>query len=271
VVKIFGVRIVYHFHNKGVSTRQNRLLDDLAYQLTFNNSYAVILSERLYYDIRKYFPKDRVFVCPNGITALDADLKNGSELTTTQKIPRLLFLSNLIESKGIFVLLEACRILAKKRIEFVCTYVGNVGDVTGQELHSEVHKLGLDDYVEYLGAKYGSEKEQILQSADIFVFPSYYECMPLVILEAMQHSLPVVSTYEGAIPDLVIDGTTGFLVSKNDPQKLAERLEVLVKNPELCEKMGNAGRLQYDSNFSLPAFENRLISILWSILESENE
>jgi len=272
VVKIFGVRIVYHFHNKGISTRQNHMLDDLAYRLTFHDSYAIILSDRLHYDIRKYFPKDKVFVCPNGIAALEVDLKRRSELTKPPEISRLLFLSNLIESKGVFVLLEACRILAEKRIAYICTYVGNEGDVRGQELLFKVHELGLDDRVEYLGAKYGSEKERILQTADIFVFPSYYdyECMPLVILEAMQHSLPVVSTSEGAIPDLVIDGTTGFLVSKNNPEELAERLEVLIRNPELCKKMGDAGRLRYDKNFSLKEFENRIVSILSSILESEN-
>ncbi len=272
VVKIFGVRIVYHFHNKGASTRQNYMLDDLAYRLTFHDSYAIILSNRLHYDIRKYFPKDKVFVCPNGIAALEVDLKRRSELTKPPEISRLLFLSNLIESKGVFVLLEACRILAEKRIAYICTYVGNEGDVRGQELLFKVHELGLDDRVEYLGAKYGSEKEQILQTAGIFVFPSYYdyECMPLVIMEAMQHGLPVVSTSEGAIPDLVIDGTTGFLVSKNNPEELAERLEVLIRNPELCKKMGDAGRLRYDKNFSLKEFENRIVSILSSILESEN-
>jgi glycosyltransferase involved in cell wall biosynthesis len=86
--------------------------------------------------------------------------------------------------------------------------------------------------------------------------------MPLVLLEAMQHSLPVVSTFEGAIPDVVEDGVTGFLVLQRDAIALAEKIELLIKNPELRTSMGIAGRKRYENNFTISIFENRLKEIL---------
>ena len=75
----------------------------------------------------------------------------------------------------------------------------------------------LNDIVKVSGPKYGEEKFREFQRADIFVFPTYYEVFGLVILEAMQYSLPVVSTFEGAIPDIVVENETGFLVEHRMP------------------------------------------------------
>ncbi len=66
----------------------------------------------------------------------------------------------------------------------------------------------------------------------------------LVLLEAMQYSLPVVSTPEGAIPDVVDDGVTGFLVPQRDTSALADKLEVLIKDPDLRVKNGSRGKVQ---------------------------
>ena len=73
-----------------------------------------------------------------------------------------------------------------------------------------------------MGRKYEKEKEETFAKADIFAFPTYYnnECFPLVLLEAMQHSLPVVSTFEGGIPDIVDEGEAGFLVAQKNAEKL---------------------------------------------------
>ena len=78
----------------------------------------------------------------------------------------------------------------------------------------------------------------------------------------MQHSLPVVSTFEGAIPDVVEDGVTGFLVPQKDPVALAEKLEILIRNPEMRNQMGEAGRAKYEREFTLERFERRMVEIL---------
>ena len=76
------------------------------------------------------------------------------------------------------------------------------------QFSEEVDKRNLNDRIAYVGRKVGEEKEAFFRQSDVFVFPTYYynECFPLVILEAMEYKLPVISTNEGGIPDIVKDG-----------------------------------------------------------------
>lgn len=270
LVKGFGVRMVYHFHNKGVSTRQHKALDDFLYKSVFKNAHAILLSKYLYPDVEKYFTTDRVHYCPNGIPDIEKREKR-KEKRLNDKV-ELLFLSNLIESKGVFVLLEACSILKQKGLSFHCTYLGGEGDVNAQQFQQKAKELGVTDQVVYVGKKYGVEKEEILSEADIFAFPTYYdyETFGLVNLEAMQFRLPIVSTFEGGIPDVIEDGKTGFLVPKKNTIALAEKLELLISNPELRNKLGKAGREKYENEFTINLFEQRLKDILSEIINTNS-
>ena len=168
----------------------------------FNNTHAILLSKYLYPDVQKYFSVERVHYCPNGIPDIDKRHKiQEKQHDKNNEIVKILFLSNLIESKGVFILLEACKILNQKDHRFKSIYVGGEGDVNEQQFQEKVKKLELTEQVAYVGKKYGSEKASVFASADIFAFPTYYyyECLPLVLLESMQHSLPIVSTFEGEI------------------------------------------------------------------------
>ena len=69
------------------------------------------------------------------------------------------------------------------------------------------------------------------------------------------------------IPDVVEDGITGFLVPVKDAKSLAEKIEILIKDPELRMKMGKAGRKKYEEEFTLEKFENRIVEILNDVAE----
>ena len=189
IVKLFRKKLVLHYHNKGVKTRQQNFFDDLLYRILFKNTKVILLSERLYEDVSKYVKKEDVFFLPNGIS-----VPNFVEeiLPKINEIPKLIFLSNLIESKGVFVLLEALKTLDNKGIAFHCNFVGGAGDISSKQLNQKINDLNLQEYVTYLGKKYGDDKYEIFQSSDIFVFPTFYhnECFPLVLLEAMMFGLP---------------------------------------------------------------------------------
>jgi glycosyltransferase involved in cell wall biosynthesis len=259
--KIFGVKLVFHFHNKGVSSRQNKCIDNLLYRFVFKNNDVILLSKYLYPDIQKYVPKERVYYCPNGIPDLEGN-KIASRKNGDNRSVQILFLSNLIESKGVFVLLEACAILLKNKVSFHCAFVGGIGDVNKEQFNEKTQKLYLDKSVIYLGKKYGIEKKSEFEKADIFVFPTYFETFGIVNLEAMQFSLPIVSTFEGGIPDVVENGVTGFLVQQKDAKALADKLEILIYNPEMRIKMGLAGREKYEKEFTVDIFETTLTYIL---------
>lgn len=286
LLKLFNVKRIYHLHNKGISKRKYTPFSNKCYQFVFKNSEVILLSKRLYSDIQHYVPESNIHICPNGI----CDINSSSTFTASpftqisnfdsiglsakniddkNKLVQILFLSNLIESKGVYILLDACALLKKKEIPFQCIFIGGESDVTAPQFYQRVKQLGLSEEVIYKGEKHGIDKNKAFSDADIFAFPTYYyfETFGLVILEAMQQSKPVVSTFEGGIPDLIEDGITGFLVPQKDDVELANRLELLIKNPNLRHEMGAAGRKKYENEFILDKFENRLSEILLTAIE----
>jgi len=261
LVKLFGKKLVLHYHNKGVSNYQHKLLDNLFYYILFKNSKVILLSERLYKDVSKYVKEENVFFCPNGIPVINPEEKISSKKNS---VPKLFFLSNLIEAKGVYVLLDALKILNDCGVEFDCNLVGGEGDISLMKLNKKINDLKLQNCVAYLGKKYNDDKYEIFQSSDIFLFPTFYhnECFPLVLLEAMMFGLPVISTNEGGITDIVKNGETGFIVDKQNQEKLAEKIKHLIDNPEKASLIGEKGRKHFLEKYTLEVFERRIVHIL---------
>ena len=203
-----GARVILHFHNKGVAERQDRFVYDRLYRILFRDARVILLSERLYPDVRKYVPEERVSCCANGVSVPDLDFSTPPAAPPEMTI---LFLSNMIRSKGVSVLIEACRLLKERGIGFRCSLVGALSaDYPGDSLVDEIRRQGVEDRVTYEGPAYGEGKWNAFAKADVFVHPTLNDSFPLVVLEAMGTGLPVVTTAEGGIPDMVRDGVDGF-------------------------------------------------------------
>jgi len=258
--KLFGKRIVIHQHNKGMSACVDRWPYRSMLPSVYRNVKVILLSWHLYPDIEKIVPRTNVCICPNGINpgaAHYVERNNGT--------PRILFLSNLIESKGVLVLLDALKILLEKGCPFICDFVGGqTSEIDAARFEQEVTKRGLENRVFFLGGKYGQEKDEIFDRSDIFAFPTFYgnECFPLVILEAMSHYLPVVTTDEGGIPDMVENGVNGFVCRRKDPSSLADSLQSLLSDSSLRHRMGQEGRRKLENAFTSEIFEKRMFDFL---------
>lgn len=261
VLKAFGANVVLHFHNKGVAKYSNSSFYDWCYKHFFKNVKVILLAESLYNDIERYVNRKNVIFCANGIPKTD---NSQSSLTLNKQNKsrlNILFLSNMLEDKGVWVLLQSC-VELKKIIDFECHFVGGWGDIQENDFNERVGKYGLKDNVFAHGAAYGSQKEYFLSSADIFVFPSFNECFGLVLLEAMQYALPCISTREGGIPSIIDDGQTGILVDKRNFEALTDAIRKLNDNPELRIEMGKKGREKYEREYTFERFEERITQIL---------
>ena len=267
-VKLFHKNIVYHFHNKGISHVRSSVNDKL-YRYVFKNTKSILLSPYLYSDIKKYVKETDVFYCPCGIPETDEKLLKIDTITTdVNGAPcKILFLSNMMREKGIFVLLDACEQLMKNKICFECHFVGGWLDVSEDDFNKIIKEKKLDEFVFVHGPKYNDDKYYFFNNANVFVFPTFYhyETFGLVNLEAMQHKLPIVSTPEGGIPDVVIHGETGFLVPQHDAAALAEKLTLLIQDAGLRNQMGEAGKKRYKSLFTIEKFENNMVNILRTV------
>ena len=263
--KLFGRRVVLHQHNKGMSRDVDRLPYRWLLPLIYNKVKVVLLSQYLYPDIMRVVRWEDVMICPNGIKpVLNSEVEHSST-----SVPRLLFLSNLLIDKGVLTLLDALKILKDKGRRFMCDFVGSkTRDMDALSFAKEVEKRGLDSFAVYHGRKYWKEKYEYFRRADIFVFPTYYsnECMPLVILEAMEYGLPVVSTGEGAIRDEVEDGRNGLVVETRSPEALATAIDRLINDETLRKSMGREGRLMFEERFTMERFEECMCDVLRSCI-----
>tara|TARA_B100001146_G_C16129583_1_gene411774 strand:- start:143 stop:1183 length:1041 start_codon:yes stop_codon:yes gene_type:complete len=264
LVKLFGVPRVYHFHNKGVSKNVDAGWKRALYRFVFKDAHCILLSPHLYYDIAAFVPKERVFYCPNGIRE-----EHDTSLTEKQlDAPcNFLFLSNMMEEKGVLVLLEATKILKQRNLDFTCHFVGAWSDVGEKEFFNIVSENQLETMVFAHGKQYGADKARFFKAADVFVFPTYYhnECFPLVLLEAMQYSLPIISTNEGGIADIVIEGKTGLMAKQQDALDLANTMQQLLQDSLSRKRMGSNGKKHFKNKFTHAIFERNMFDILGSL------
>jgi glycosyltransferase involved in cell wall biosynthesis len=279
-----GKKAILHFHNKGVSTRQDRWLDNLLYRRFFHHTEVILLGEPLYEDIKKYVDEKRVHYCPNGIGTGTASpptpLLKARGVATLTEVPRILWLTNIMLTKGLMEFLDALVVLKERNVGFFVDFVGGMtAEITEEQFQQALATRGLETCTQYAGRKYGEEKERFFNGADIFVLPSYTEAFPLTILEAMQHGLPIVATNVGGISTAVENGINGILIGggkpvmsldyRPDAQELADALQTLLENGDLRQKMGKAGKERFEQEFTQDRFEQRMVKVLREALNSK--
>lgn len=265
--KLFGRKVVIHQHNKGMAKDADRPIYRWLLPMVYRNTKVILLSWRLYADIQKVVKREQVMICHNGIPDTNS---TETSVERHNDIPHILFLSNLIVSKGVLVLLDALKILKEKGWKFICDFVGGeTKELDGRRFAHEIETRGLDGIAVYHGRKYGKDKETFLRMADMLVFPTYYfnECFPLVILEAMMYGLPVISSDEGGIRDEVSDGINGFVVEPQDSTVLADTIGQLLDGKEIRNRMGTEGRLIFQKRFTMKCFENNIKRLLLNCIE----
>lgn len=261
VLKLLRQNIIVHFHNKGVKSFRDKWYNKLLYKIFFHNISSIFLAESLSLEFKEFIDIKRTYICPNGI----AESLHKPIGRTSVHIPyTFLFLSNMLQEKGVYILLEACKLLKEQNYAFKCDFVGKWGEITESMFYERIEELQLNGYIEAHGAKYGEEKNYYFEKADCFVFPTYYhgETFGLVLLEGMEYSLPCISTLEGGIPDVVDDNQTGFLVPPKDPQCLYEKMKILIEHPCIGLEMGEKGRRKFEEQYTLDVFNQNIYNIL---------
>ncbi len=264
IIKLFRKHIVFHLHGKGIKDAcENSYFKKLIYKFAFRGSSIVCLSNMLANDINQVYA-GTPYIVNNGIPIF-SDILECAFHDEKNKI-EVLFLSNLLYSKGILVFLDALSVLdTSSREKIQVKIVGNEAEISSTMLNKEIKKRGLQNFVVYIGPKYGEEKLNIYHNTDILIYPTLNDAFPVVILEAMQFGIPVIASIEGAIPDIIEDGINGFLVEKNKPEQITSKLIQLIDNPDLRIDMGKNGKTKFLNNYTLEIFERNIQSVFESV------
>lgn len=154
--------------------------------------------------------------------------------------PVVLSVARMYPRKRLADLLHAAAILRARVPGIQVRVVGRGPEWDAlSRLHAE---LGLGDVVTLLGDLSRERLAEEYVNASVFCLPSVQEGFGIVFLEAMAAELPVVACRIAAVPEVVLDGTTGLLVPPRDPAALAEALERLIREPALAKRLGQEGR-----------------------------
>lgn len=152
----------------------------------------------------------------------------------------LLFVGRITKEKGIFELLDAFSQLIKKYPSPKLLFVGPLFDEA--RFKKTVCRLGIKKSVTVSGGVGHEEIPYYMNSSDAFVFPSWMEGLPNVVMEACACGLPVVASNVGGIPELIENEVTGFMVPPQSPEDLIEKLSLVIENPEVSNALAKKAR-----------------------------
>ena len=260
--KVYGtllhVEVFYHYHTKGVNEFVSSSERNLAFtQFFLQDVNLILLSPMLKDDFEKVQTYKNIFFLPNGVED-HADDK-AIEQRSYEGKKHILYLSNMIKSKGYFEVLNLAMLTCKEDIHFHFAGGWQNSD-DEQEFLSLISKPELAKKVTFHGFISGEQKKALFEQSHLFVFPTRYhnEAFPLSILEALSYGLPVLSTDEGSIP-YILDEKCGVIVDNLDDLSAGfeRELETLLNS-----KTSHYCRERYLENFTLQEFEKKLLNIL---------
>jgi glycosyltransferase involved in cell wall biosynthesis len=259
------IPLVVHFHGYDASVTSVLKANSETYPRMFQRAAAVIavskaMAQRL---ISLGAPQEKVHYNPYGV---DCEKFGGAQPESAP--PVFLTVGRFTDKKAPQLTLRAFA-----KVQSLCrdAKLRMVGDGPKfEECRQLAASLGVENAVTFLGSLDHLAVMEEMRTVRCFVQHSIEaesgdsEGTPVAILEASATGLPVVSTRHAGIPDVVLEGETGFLVNERDLEQMSIHMLQLATDPELAARFGRAGRARVENNFSR---EQRLGN-LWSIIES---
>ncbi|SVA38561.1 uncharacterized protein METZ01_LOCUS91415, partial [marine metagenome] len=254
ILKIHGVvssvpGLGYSFIHKGLKAMFFRFLISFLYKLAFkrdsirvifqNNDDKAILKKLTKLDVSKI-----VLMKGSGV-----DLKKFSFSTLPKGKPIVSMASRLQRDKGVFEFFEAAKILRERKKEIEFYFIGELDSFYASKIEQEdFKKWKKTDYVKFLGFR--TDIHDLFKESTIIVLPSYREGFPKVLQEAAACGRPIIASDVPGCREAIKEGKTGHLVEPRSATALADKIQELIEDKELLQKMGYGGRKLAEEEFS---------------------
>ncbi|MFH1062932.1 MAG: glycosyltransferase [Candidatus Omnitrophota bacterium] len=265
-LKLLGMKgkIITSFYGYDVSSYVQK---KNPYQMLFASGDTFIaISEQMRHTLQNLgCPDERIVKLPLSVRVSDFSFKQRC-VPETGPI-QILTVARLTEKKGLEYAIRAIALIVKDNPAYKL-YYRIAGDGTLRKtLEALIEKLGMKSSIQLLGWKTDEEVRLLYDQAHLFLLPSItaedgdQEGTPTVLLEAQAEGLPFIATIHAGIPEIVLDGQSGFLVQEKDVDALAEKLNYLIKHPEKWREMGKAGHEFVKNSFDAKIINTQLIEI----------
>lgn len=249
-----------------VNLDESWLKQKIKWLLSFFTDKIVAVSNGVkeYYISKVKIKKNKFIVIYNGIDLSSFVFKGYKPIDLSQKINAVI-VARLKEVKGHKYLLEAMPMIIKKYPHFILNIVGG-GDLE-LKLKDQVNKLGLRNNIIFLGERLDVEK--IFADMDLFILPSLWEGLGIVLLEAQATGLAVLSSDIPGTIEVVKDGQTGLLFETKNPQAIFNCVDKLLSNPDLHKKIVENAYMQVKENFSLEKMVSTYEKLYFDLLKTK--
>ncbi len=247
---IFRRKVILHIHGADFDT----FLDDIGrgwrkrvIKILNKVDRVVVLSESWKEFFLAYVPAEKIRVIVNPSATYDPGY-----IERSNTVVKVLFVGRIGRRKGAYDLIEAVG-----RIRSLSFALDLVGDGEGDAIREIVRADGLEKIIHVYDWVSHNDIGGFYSKADILVLPSYSEGLPMSVLEGIGKGLPVISTNVGGIPEAVIDGHNGFIISPGDVDALAKKMSILIRDAALREEMGRksleiaGGKFSTEANYVL--------------------
>ncbi len=260
--KLLGTKIVFPLAAsiKGSGTAQNNWLNDLLVifeSVTFELADFIILYSRNLissWDLDQYSSK--ILIAHEHFL----DFKAFAVTTPFPNRPHLIgYIGRLSGEKGVQHFAQALPTILGRQQD-LRALIGGDGPLK-ESIASSLQQDGIAERVDLPGWISHDELPKYLNQLRLLVLPSYTEGLPNIMLEAMACGTPVLATPVGAVPDVIVDGKTGFIMENNSPECIAENVMRALEHPEL-ERIAEAGRRFVEENFTFERAVERWKEVL---------
>lgn len=279
--KVFGNKTVLHFHCGDIDEfieSQNlvvRYLIKLVYRLP---DKIIILSSLLRNNFRQIDYKNNIVVINNGV-----DIIGKPKTLSSSESIKIIYLSNLILSKGYFDVLEAVNHLVNElglkniSCDFCGEFLTSFDDPKSNSVESMkldffefIRTNNLSSHVTYYNLVFDQQKVDLLAKSHFFILPTNYstEAQPLSIIEAIASGSVIISTNYRAIPDMVIDNFNGKFVEFGTPLSIAQSILYFIGSPSIYESSSRNSVLHYQKDFTIDNFNNKVLELFEQIRNS---
>ena len=231
-------RLVVHLHG-GLylfSDHKPFLIRYLLKRIFGWNNPFIVLSNKEKEQVENTYQAKKVYVLPN---CVDLSVASSFHREFSSEKLQLLFLGRIEPNKGLDDLYEAMKTLQLENLDFVLHFAGKE---QGSNHYIEKFSQLLGDKFVYEGVVSGLQKDELMKQCDLFLLPSYYEGLPMSLLECMSFGMIPITTNVGSISDFVEQGKTGLFVKKKDPASLVEAILHLSDDHALRRSLSEGAR-----------------------------
>ncbi len=265
IARAFGSRVLLHPHCSlsALYSERSRLWQWYFRQIIRLTNGVIALSSE-WKQVSEIVPKSQVYFLPNAIdlTTYRRIAQDRLMCPKQNSIVHILYLGYLGRAKGTFDLLDTAQRISQEVVGISFELVGSEhcpGELF--QLYQDINIRKLSRVVKIHEPVFGVGKLACFRDADIFVYPSYSEGMPMAVIEAMASVLPIVATNVGGLPDLVRNGVNGILVEPGRSDQLATALLKIASNLKLGRSMQNESAQIALENYDIEQHVMRLLDV----------